>query len=484
MKKWEDKAKELLKNTLSPLPHEMNEIDWKVDISENGEKVARHLSAFSNYSGGGFLVFGISNNGEIVGLGKNECDEIVKKLGNIARDGVETAINIDHAVYDLEGKGVLFVFIGEAQAKPIHTRRGTIFDAYTRSAGQTRKMTRQEVSLAISSSQNLTFETKLASETMSPIDILSRLDFTAYFDLVQKSLPSSPESILDALASERMVKRVEGGYCITNLGALLFAKNLEEFKELTRHSPRIVVYDGKSRIKRLKEINGNKGYASGFVNLIESINNLLPANEIIGEALREDVRVYPEIAIRELVANALIHQDFDVIGSGPTIEVFEDRIEIRNPGKPLIQTERFVDYPPRSRNEGIASLMRRLRICEELGTGIDKVVFQCEVFQLPAPSFVVKDDHLIATLYTPRPLTKMAKEDRVRACYLHACLRCASSGESTTNESVRRRFGITDRNYPIASKIINETLQAGLIIPKDPKNKSRKHAKYLPYWGQ
>ena len=76
---------------------------------------------------------------------------------------------------------------------------------------------------------------------------------------------------------------------------------------------------------------GNKGYASGFQGLVAYINQQLPTNEVIEKALRKVVKMYPEIAIRELVANALIHQDFTEQGTGPTVEIFQDRIEITNP---------------------------------------------------------------------------------------------------------------------------------------------------------
>ncbi len=69
------------------------------------------------------------------------------------------------------------------------------------------------------------------------------------------------------------------------------------------------------------------------------------------------------------------------------VEIFEDRIEITNPGVPLIEANRFLGTPPRSRNEALASMMWRLRICEERGSGIAKVVFQTELYQLPAPIF-------------------------------------------------------------------------------------------------
>ena len=86
---------------------------------------------------------------------------------------------------------------------------------------------------------------------------------------------------------------------------------------------------------------------------------LTPADEIIEQALRKTTPMYPELAIRELVANALIHQDFFSTGTGPMVELFEDRVEITNPGMPLVSTERFLDTPPKSRNEALTSLMRR-----------------------------------------------------------------------------------------------------------------------------
>lgn len=483
MKEWEQKAVNLLEKSLIPLPQEINELDWKVDISEKGDRLARHLSAFSNYHGGGFLAFGIGNNGAKVGVENSQCTEILKKIGNIARENVEPQITVSHYVAEINGSNILFVYVPEAPSRPVHLRSKSIYESYTRSAGQTRKMNKQEVALIISSStNNLTFESKLATGVLDTQSILSKLDFVSYFDLCKKPLPKDNQSIVDVLVSERFVKKNEEGYCITNLGAILFAKNLDDFVGLQRRAPRVIVYKGKDRIHRVKEVDGKKGYASGFVNLIGYINTLLPSNEIIKEALRKEVKVYPELAVRELVANALIHQDFDVTGSGPTFEIFEDRLEIRNPGRPLIKTERFVDSSPRSRNEALASLMRRLHICEELGTGIDKVLSECELYQLPAPSFFVNEEHLVATLFSPRPLTRMAKEDRVRACYWHACLKSVS-GDFMTNESIRKRFNIPDKSYTVASKIIAEALEAKVVKPQDTTSKSRKHARYVPFWA-
>ena len=95
---------------------------------------------------------------------------------------------------------------------------------------------------------------------------------------------------------------------------------------------------------------------------------MLPQNEHIGATFRQVQRLFPEVAIRELIPNALIHQDMTIRGSGPQIELFSDRLEITNPGASLIQPDRMIDLPPRSRNEALASLMRRMDICEEQGS--------------------------------------------------------------------------------------------------------------------
>src|SRR5690554_2010386 len=151
-------------------------------------------------------------------------------------------------------------------------------------------------------------------------------------------------------------------------------QKITELSASGRKAVRLILYRGKSRVETVRELEGSKGYAVGFERLIDYIKTLLPANEEIGKAFRKEVPMYPELAIRELVANALIHQDFSITGTGPMIELFDQRMEITNPGIPLVDTQRFLDSPPQSRNESLASFMRRINICEERGTGVDKVV--------------------------------------------------------------------------------------------------------------
>jgi predicted HTH transcriptional regulator len=192
--------------------------------------------------------------------------------------------------------------------------------------------------------------------------------------------------------------------------------------------------------------------------------------------------MYPELAIRELVANAIIHQDFTMTGTGPMIEVFSNRLEITNPGEPLMDTRRFLDTPPQSRNEALASFLRRIGICEERGSGVDKVVSETEFFQLPAPLFEVVGGHTRAVLFAHRPFREMDKTDRTRACYLHACLQYVQR-KQMTNTTLRSRFGVDEKNRAQVSRVISDTVAAGLVKPYDPDSDSKRHASYVPYWA-
>ena len=164
------------------------------------------------------------------------------------------------------------------------------------------------------------------------------------------------------------------------------------------------------------------------------------------------------------------------------VEIFSDRIEITNPGTPLIDTLRFMDEPPQTRNEQLCAFMRRVGICEERGSGIDKVIKSVEIYQLPAPDFKKKTNHTLSIMFAPKPFSKMDKEDRIRACYQHASLLLLSN-ERMTNSSLRKRFGLADKSYTIVSKILKDTLAAKLIKTADQSSDSKKDIKYIPFWG-
>lgn len=176
-----------------------------------------------------------------------------------------------------------------------------------------------------------------------------------------------------------------------------------------------------------------------------------------------------------------IHQDLSISGTGPVVEIFDNRIEITNAGISLVNIDRIIDNPPKSRNEKLASLMRRLKMCEELGTGWDKIVIACEISQLPAPKIELFETSTRVTLYSELPYTNMSPEDKLRACYLHACIKQVQ-GEQLTNSSLRERFGIKDSSAGSISRLIKDAVRLQLIKPLDP-NTAPRYMKYIPFWA-
>ena len=122
-------------------------------------------------------------------------------------------------------------------------------------------------------------------------------------------------------------------------------------------------------------------------------------------------------------------------------------------------------------------------ICEERGSGIDKVVIEVELHQLPAPLFEVPGDFTRAVLFAQKPLAKMSKDERVRACYFHACL-CYVNRRPMNNTSVRERFGLAGDGAGVvrASGLLKEAVESKDIIIRDPEV-GRRSRTYLPFWA-
>lgn len=329
---------------------------------------------------------------------------------------------------------------------------------------------------------NTHFEDMPAREDLVLSEALRMIDAGVYFDLIGTPQPASSEGVAHYLTEEGIILRQDNGlYSITNLGAILFAKRLSDFPRISRKAIRVVQYKSNNRLDMLKEDVGGKGYVVGFEGLMKFIEALIPTQELIASALREKKTAYPLLAVREAVANALIHQDFSVSGTGPTVEIFSNRIEITNSGIPLVDVNRIIDNPPKSRNEKLAALMRRLRMCEELGTGWDKIVISCELLQLPAPKIELFEESTRVTLFSEIPFSNLSPEDKLRACYMHACV-LHVQGEQLSNSSLRARFGVPQSSSASISRIIKEAVDLRLIKPLDPTT-SNKYMKYVPIWA-
>ena len=466
-------------------PKETEWVEFKKNFHSN-EEIGERLSSLSNGAclnnqEYGYLVFGVEDESHRI-TGTTFKAKSAKKGGEELEHWIAQRLNprVDFQVYEFEYENnhISLYMVQAAHNQPVEF----MHQAYIRVGSITRKLNEfpGKARRIWKKGPTRRFEERTALLKVSAEEIIELLDTQSFFELFGLPYPSDRNGVLERLLSEDMIVSDNGRYNVTNLGAVLFAKDLNDFDTVRRKAVRVIVYNGKNKLETEREQIGVRGYAVGFSGLIQWVNSQLPANEVIGNAIRREVRIYPEIAIRELVANALIHQDFDERGF-PLIEIFTDRIEISNPGLPLITPERFIDEYC-SRNEKLADLLRRVGICEEKGSGIDKVIASSELYQLPGPDFVIQERHTKAVLFSYKVLTEMDKKERIRACYQHCCLKYVTN-EKMTNQSLRERFGIEDHNAATASRIIKETLESTLIKDDDPSTRSRKYARYVPFWA-
>jgi ATP-dependent DNA helicase RecG len=406
-----DKLKKLLQ---SP---ENEHIEYKEAKAQyDVKKLMKYCVAFAN-EGGGKLVFGVNDQRQIIGT------QAFKDTGAIKSKILEKLrIRVD--IVELQD-GNKRVLVFNIPARPRGTALHFEGAYFMRSGEELVPMTPDKLQRIFEEGKPV-FEFQRAIQNITADKVVSLLDVQSYFDLINIPLPKTQSAILDRLNREKLVIKDNTHYSITNLGAILFAKNLNDFEWLARKAVR---------------------------------------------------------SIRELVANALIHQDFESRGNNVMIEIYDNHIEISNPGKPIITPDRFIDEY-QSRNEKLADLMRRLHICEEKGSGIDKALIEIEADKLPALDIRVGETRTIVSMQARKSFDDMNKSERIQACYQHCCLKYVM-GEMMTNQSFRERLGISESkaSREAVSRTITTTLEKKMIRLNAPENSSRRYAKYIPYWS-
>lgn len=331
-------SEKIIPNIVNEARSHSSELPW-IEFKQNNwdpQLIGEYISALSNTAAlfnqlHGLMIWGIDDTThELVDTAFSPGKE---KVGNQGLDlWISTQLDPQvqfyfHAV-NMEGKKVVLLEVGAAYASPVKFKG---ID-YIRIDSHKKKLkdfpdTERELWASFSKKS---FETMSAIEHIGGDFVLRLLDYPSYFELLSQNLPSSKEKILSALEDDAMIVKSESGdYNITNMGAILFAKKLSAFPALERKAVRVIKYAGNNRMSSASnEKIIDTGYASGFENLIGFINGLVPVNEVLGAALRREIPMYPELAVRELVANAIIHQNFFAQGTSPMIEIFEDRMEI------------------------------------------------------------------------------------------------------------------------------------------------------------
>lgn len=487
---WIQVNQEQLQNYLIGFCKERKETEW-LEFKTNPDlvTVGEYISSLSNSAAclgrdSAYLVYGVDNDThQIVGTKTSLTHAKIKnqEFESWLLQKLSPPINFKFHEFKFEDAiPVIIVEIQAAQNVPVK------FDGeeYIRIGSYQKKLRsypekERELWRAF---DKVKFEQQVATDALSSQGVFDLLNVDDYFKMLKIPLPETKEAALTVLQADQLIKQGTAGvWQITHLGALVLAKNLSQFPSLVRKTVRVIKYGSRGRLDTEREVDFNKGYASCFAELLRTVMLMLPAKEMIGKGLRQVDAPFSELAVRELLANALIHQDFQIAGTGPMIEIFPDRLEITNPGIPLVPPDRFLDLPPISRNEWLASLLRRMDICEERGSGFDKVATVIEASLTPAPRIEISNNHTRVTLFAPKSFSNLSKEERMQMCYLHCCLRYVNK-QVMTNTSLRTRFGIGEKNRSMISRVIRDSVEASLVKAIDSSAGPR-NLGYIPIWA-
>lgn len=431
----------------------------------------------------GYLVYGIRDTDlELIGVDfdpfniKNSNQDVEISLRQMI-----LGVDFQFIPLKIEGKDFLIIPISKALGR-IATYKGK---AYIRIGKNTSELSNYpEIEKKIwSKLDKLVFWRMSAKSSVRPDDILALLDYETYFKLIKLPIPQDQKYIIDRFEQECFVKNDGGNWFITNLGALLFARDMKNFPTLQYKTPRVITYTGDNKLSTvIKDQEGHKGYASGFEILRSWIDSQIPEPQTITKTFREQRKFYPEQALRELVANALIHQDCEESGMRPLIEIFKNHIDISNPGNCLISPDRILGAIPKARNEMLVDIMKRLYICETRGSGIPRTVGGIEEWQLPAPTFTNQQNGFKASLYAYKTFDNLSNEEKLHACEQHVAF-MYTQGSFANNETLRKRFGLGEKKSNTISKLVRLAKDKNLIKDFDPESTSKKYIKYIPIWG-
>lgn len=467
-------------------PSEKPHVEFKQNNADS-KTIGKNISGIANVLTKdkiprGYIIWGIADDShEIIGTTFNPE---TKKVGNEdlllwLKKKLHPDLNINFRTLSIDNKTVVVLTIN-ANRTAI-SKFETV--AYIRIDKNTRKLedfpeTEKQVWREVVSSS---FESMSAMPNLSRQEVEDILSLNSFYELRKNRVPVESSAVFNEIISCNIITdNKDSTYDITNLGALLFAKDLTHFSSLKLKAPRVIVYIGDSKVRTKLEQIGKYGYAVGFEGLHGFIMNQINDGEEITGALRRNVYRFPSLTVRELLANTIIHQDFTIDGTQPMIEIFDNRIVFTNAGTPIVPKDRFVDYPPTSRNQQMADELFKLGICEKRGTGWDKVAEEAGELKYPAPTVSATDRHTIVTLTKQKKLTAMTQEEKMWSIYINACFLWVNE-KYTTNSSIRELFDIDDGNKAMASRLLNQAVEAEKIkiFDIDAGSKSRK---YVPIY--
>lgn len=376
---------------------ETSNIEFKDARGGFPKQTWKTISSFSHKPGGGIIVFGVVDNKaekkmEIVGL--DNIALLQETFSGVVGNDMSFTIRPDYHIFSLNSKNILAIYVSECpdQFKPCYYKpEGMSNGSYIRDGNVDRRMSEDEVRSLIENSRRLKFDITEAIGTT-----LEDLSKDKILDLLIKSGKRTQREVkasdinFELLNNLGIAESFNGTEKPTLGGFLIFAKNKPQDKQyFSRYVIRCVKYKGSNVTTDIIDSMDIDGTLDIQIDAIQKfiLRNIKKGASIVNTK-RVEKYEYPEQAVREIVANAIIHRDYKITETYTQINLFDDRLEIFNPGclPPGVTVENIKDAQA-SRNEIIAARLKELDYLEEYGRGINIVFDKMNEWGLLPPIF-------------------------------------------------------------------------------------------------
>lgn len=372
---------------------ETPDYDKKQMLEEKDPKSwCKSVSAFANGKGG-YLIFGIADNGEIVGL--ENAEYVSEKISEAIRLHMDPipSFSLDFQVEDGKTMIILSVKGGEETPYYYFDRNGR--NAYHRVGNSSVQCDSVKLRELTISGAGRTFDGLASSYSFS------NMSFTK-LKSVYKQRTGKDFQDSDFASFGLLNKNDE----LTNAGALLADESpiLQSRIFCTR-------WNGLTKASSVQDALDDAEYSGSLITLLQEGLSFVFRNSHKGWTKAPDQRIelpdYPERAVTEAIVNALIHRSYLQIGSEVHIDMFDDRIELYSPGG-MVDGTRVQDWdimkvPSQRRNPVIADIFSRLNYMERRGSGFKKIIedyeFQSKYSEKFKPVFQSENNAFYLTLW-------------------------------------------------------------------------------------
>lgn len=364
-------------------------LEFKLDSVRN-EQLARELGALANYRGG-WLILGISDKRQVVGLTRADNEERIQHLCY----GFEPPLQVEIRQVTVRDRSVLVIHLTGNYDKPYAYQSQTRRIYYIRSGTVSREATRAELRRLFQQSAQLHYEiTTLQDTDWQDLHLILVGEYLAYYRSLKLDdySPTEQRTLLHNLALLRDDR-------LTLLGGLLFGRNKETVLPAT--GIQVVAYQG---IDKSAPVIGNRYFGKPLIQDLPLLMDYLdvhnPTSFDRPIAARQEQRRFPPSALREAVVNAICHRDYTIKGSPILIEFFADRLVITSPGGlPNTQTLETVKLGlVYQRNPLLVQYLYDFRYVERIGRGIATMFAAMREQGHPDPELMAGDSYFRVTL--------------------------------------------------------------------------------------